>query len=84
MTKYVWGAMLGLAALAGCETTQDPYRFNGVTHGAGDAVAINSALQIIDPMPKSASRTRLIVPAERPKQEQSPIASDASSSKTTE
>jgi hypothetical protein len=44
---------------------QDPFRFNGVTHSAGDAVAANSAMQIIDPAPKSASRLIMNVPAER-------------------
>lgn len=64
---------IGIVVISGCTTAdraayrfgQDSYVFNGVTHGAGDAVAANSAMQIIDPAPRSAYRTKLLVPAER-------------------
>lgn len=71
--RAIAGTFIALVAfpIAGCATAdveryaQDPYRFNGVTHGAGEAVAANSAMQIINPMPRTASRTTLLVPAER-------------------
>lgn len=68
--RYIGFALC--CVVTGCTTdrvaylyAQDSYRFNGVTHSAGDAVAANSAMQIIDPTPKSASRLKLNVPAER-------------------
>lgn len=71
MTRQ-FATVIALSAfcLAGCETTQDTYRFDGVTHGNGDSVAANSAMQIVDPWPRGSSETRLIVPAERAKTEQ--------------
>ena len=51
-------ALAGLAALGGCH---DAYisRRDGVTFQAGDAVAANKALHIIDPWPASARSARL-------------------------
>lgn len=52
--------------LAGC--AQDDYlRTEGPTMMAGDAVAKNSALQIIDPWPEGVEDTSLDVPADRSK-----------------
>ncbi|HEV7252140.1 MAG TPA: hypothetical protein VGN97_03450 [Mesorhizobium sp.] len=56
---------LALAAAAGC-TTDDTLRFDGATPDAGQAIARNSALQIIDPSPPGSAHTRLSVPAQRP------------------
>lgn len=71
MTKQ-FASVIALTALCltGCETSQDPFRFNGVTHGNGDAIAANSAMQVIDPWPRGSADTRLLVPAERVKAEQ--------------
>lgn len=57
---------LALSALAlhGCNTAEDP-RVEGVSFGAGDAIAHNSALQIIDPWPAGVQDTDLAVPARR-------------------
>jgi hypothetical protein len=51
-------ALAGVAALAGCH---DAYiaRRDGVTFQAGDAVAANKAIHIIDPWPASARSARL-------------------------
>jgi hypothetical protein len=50
--------------LAGC--AQDDYlRTEGLTMTVGDAVAKNSALQIIDPWPAGVEDTSLDVPADR-------------------
>lgn len=51
-------ALAGIAALGGCH---DAYiaRRDGVTFQAGDAVAANKAIHIIDPWPASARSARL-------------------------
>jgi hypothetical protein len=51
-------ALAGVAALSGCH---DAYiaRRDGVTFQAGDAVAANKAIHIIDPWPASARSARL-------------------------
>lgn len=55
----------GLAfALAGCQSTEDR-RVEGLTLDAGDAIATNTALQVIDPWPAGVQNTDLVVPAER-------------------
>jgi hypothetical protein len=58
---------LALAAfctgLAGCsETTQ---RLDGLTPGAGDAIAANTAMQMVDPWQYGVQDTDLSVPADR-------------------
>lgn len=58
-------ALLALLGATGC-TTDDTLRFDGVTPEAGQAIAQNSALQIIDPSPPGSADTRLRVPAQRP------------------
>lgn len=70
--KMITKSLLGLSCLCliGCETTQDPFRFDGVTHGNGDAIAANTAMQMVDPWPRSAAETRFLVPAERVRPEQ--------------
>lgn len=50
--------------LAGC-AKQDFYRTDSLTLGAGDAIARNTALQVIDPWPQGVEDTRLLVPADR-------------------
>jgi hypothetical protein len=61
-------ALVGAAALAGLLTgcAQDDFmRTEGLTLAAGDAVAANSALQIIDPWPAGVEDTTLNPPADR-------------------
>ena len=63
-------SIVGLAALAGLLTgcAQDDFmRTEGLTMAVGDAVATNSALQIIDPWPEGVEDTTLNPPADRPK-----------------
>jgi hypothetical protein len=50
--------------LTGC-ASDDYLRTEGLTMTAGDAVARNSALQIIDPWPAGVEDTALDVPADR-------------------
>lgn len=56
--------LLGLA-LAGC-TTDDTQRLDGMTLGAGDAIAANTVMQMVDPWQDGVQHTNLKVPAERP------------------
>lgn len=51
------------AALAGC--VSDTGRIDGVTSGVGNAIAANTAMQIVDPWPQGVQDTDLGVPAER-------------------
>lgn len=50
---------------AGC-TTDTVLRPEGVTSYAGEAIAANTAMQIVDPWPYGVQDTRLRVPADRP------------------
>jgi hypothetical protein len=64
MRHILIAAMLLSLPLAGC--AQDDYlRTEGLTMTAGDAVAKNAALQIIDPWPEGVEDTALEVPADR-------------------
>jgi hypothetical protein len=64
MRHTLIAAMLLSLPLAGC--AQDDYlRTEGLTMTAGDAVAKNAALQIIDPWPAGVEDTDLDVPADR-------------------
>jgi hypothetical protein len=57
-----------MAALAGVLTgcAQDDFmRTEGLTMAAGDAIATNSALQIIDPWPNGVEDTELNPPGDR-------------------
>jgi hypothetical protein len=56
--------LTAIIVLAGC-AKQDFYRTEGLTLGAGDAMAQNTALQIIDPWPQGVEDTGLLVPADR-------------------
>ena len=57
--------LLSGLALSGC-MTEDVLRHDGVTMSAGDAIAANTAMQMVDPWPRGVENARLIVPAERP------------------
>lgn len=50
--------------LSAC-TTDTVLRPEGVTTFAGNAIAANTAMQIVDPWPRGVQETRLRVPAER-------------------
>lgn len=58
------GLLSALLLLSGC-AKDDFLRTEGLTMTAGDAVARNSALQIIDPWPAGVEDTDLEVPADR-------------------
>ncbi|MFZ2101500.1 MAG: hypothetical protein WAU86_13140 [Oricola sp.] len=66
MSKFRIAMTLALGAplLAGCQTAEDK-DIEGVTLAAGNAVAYNSALQIIDPWPAGVQDTNIKVPSDR-------------------
>ncbi len=53
------------AGISGC-TTDDTQRLDGLTYSAGDAIATNTVLQMVDPWQDGVQHTDLKVPAERP------------------
>ena len=53
-----------LAALPAC-TSSDYMRVDGVTRGAGDAIAANTVMQMVDPWQPGVEDTDLDVPADR-------------------
>jgi hypothetical protein len=55
----------GTVALSGCMSDVHARR-DGLTDGAGDAIAANTVLQMVDPWPAGVQDTNLRVPARRP------------------
>lgn len=56
--------LIAVLALAGCMS--DEYARNeGVTSEAGDAIAADTAMQMVDPWPRGVENTNLRVPADR-------------------
>lgn len=51
--------------LAAC-VSEDHRRIDGVTTSAGNAIAENTAMQMVDPWPEGVQDTDLHTPAERP------------------
>ncbi|MVA98975.1 hypothetical protein GN330_17140 [Nitratireductor sp. CAU 1489] len=56
--------LAALALLSGC-ANDDFLRIDGVSAGAGDTVAANTVMQMVDPWPRGVEETDLAVPAER-------------------
>lgn len=55
----------GTAALSGCMNDVHSRR-DGLTDGAGNAIAANTVLQMVNPWPTGVQHTDLRVPAQRP------------------
>lgn len=73
-------ALAVLLPLGAC--TSDEYvRQEGVTSGVGDAIAADTALQMVDPWPRGVEQTNLRVPADQKQYEpaSSPAAAAAPS-----
>ena len=51
------------AALGGCVSGNG--RHDGVTTGAGNAIAANTVMQMVDPWPRGVEDTDLVTPVER-------------------
>lgn len=64
MSKLATIALFAILALcAGC-ATEDTARMDGLTLGAGNAMAANTVMQMVDPWPAGVEDTNLIVPAD--------------------
>ncbi len=61
--KLVAG-FVAIAALPAC-TSSDYMRVDGVTRGAGDAIASNTVMQMVDPWQPGVEDADLTVPADR-------------------
>lgn len=68
-------------AVAGC-MTEDTLRYNGVTQSAGNAIAANTVMQMVDPWPHGVQDTDLEVPAARPEKAEAPEESAATETVT--
>jgi hypothetical protein len=73
-------AFAGLSA--GC-TTDEPLRYNGVTRGAGDAIAANTVMQMVDPWPAGVEQTDLSIPADHDQYRKLTAATDGEDSVET-
>ncbi len=62
--KMVPAFLLALTAIGGC-TSDDVLRYDGVTRGAGDAIAANTVMQMVDPWPAGVENPHLRVPVDR-------------------
>lgn len=64
MKRFSLVVLLACLPLSGC-MTEDVLNYDGVTTMAGDAIAANTVLQMVDPWPEGVEETRLRVPAQR-------------------
>jgi len=64
MRLAVLASLATLVAVSGC-TTDDYMRIEGMTPGAGNALAANTVMQMVDPWQPGVQHTDLRVPAER-------------------
>jgi hypothetical protein len=69
---------LSCAGLAGCSETYQ--RLDGITPAAGDAIASNTVMQMVDPWQYGVQDTDLKVPADRGTADQASDSSDAAPS----
>jgi hypothetical protein len=63
MRRLVLALAFLSAALAGCTETYQ--RLDGVTPAAGDAIAANTVMQMVDPWQYGVQDTNIEVPADR-------------------
>ncbi|MBO6716534.1 MAG: hypothetical protein JJ913_01115 [Rhizobiaceae bacterium] len=72
-------AAVALALLAGC-TTSETLHHEGVTSYAGNAIAANTMLQMVDPWQYGVQNTNLETPAERPWRKEAAASSNSGGS----
>ena len=72
-THFKLAVLIGLAGVgSGC--VSDAYRrADGLTNGAGDTMAGNSVMQMVDPWQDGVENTKLLVPAARGNSQQSAV-----------
>lgn len=64
MRAFTTMLLASLAALSAC-TSDETLRLDGMTIGAGEAIAANTAMQMVDPWPRGVENTKLRTPAFR-------------------
>jgi len=74
--------LMGIAALASGCMSDEHRRADGLTDGAGDAVAANTVMQMVDPWQDGGQNTRLRVPAVRPAAGGAGVSGDGTQSQT--
>lgn len=57
--------LAGMAGLVSGCMSDDLRRADGITYGAGDRIAANTVMQMVDPWQEGVQDTRLRVPADR-------------------
>jgi hypothetical protein len=73
MSRTLFLAVLAGLSLAGC-TSDEFARNEGVTGRAGDAIAADTVLQMVDPWPRGVENTYLRVPADHTQYQNKPAA----------
>jgi hypothetical protein len=82
-TLFKFGVLMALASLgSGCLNDANR-RADGLTDGAGNSMASNSVMQMVDPWQDGVQDTRLLVPAARSTASAS-AADDAADAKTSQ
>lgn len=64
MNRYLFLAALSAASILSACTTGPAHRHEGVSYAAGDAIAANTVMQMVDPWPAGVEQTHLSVPAD--------------------
>lgn len=83
MRAYVNRSALALIAIAasGC-MSEEHRRADGLTDGAGNSMAANTVMQMVDPWQDGVQDTRLLIPAARSTQPN--LAEDAAAAKDSQ
>ena len=84
-TQFKFVVLIGLAGLGSACMSDEYRRADGLTDGAGNSLASNSVMQMVDPWQNGAQNTRLLVPAVRATADTSAAdaAADAKQSQTS-
>ena len=84
-TQFKFVVLIGLAGLGSACMSDEYRRADGLTDGAGNSLASNSVMQMVDPWQNGVQNTRLLVPAVRATADTSAAdsAADAKQSQTS-
>jgi hypothetical protein len=63
--KIKTAVLIGVAALGAACMSEDYRAADGLTDGAGDTIAGNTVMQLVDPWKNGVQNTKLLVPAAR-------------------
>ena len=64
-TQFKFVVLIGLAGFGSACMSDEDRRADGLTDGAGNSLASNSVMQMVDPWQNGVQNTRLLVPAVR-------------------